>query len=72
MFFNTGSGGKDVFEVKLTFELFTVRGQQHSFSTHGRERAKVLRHKMSRSQGYTGGINAGIKGKDRRKEYVTR
>ena len=26
----------DIFEVKLTFEMFTVRGQQHSFSTHER------------------------------------
>ena len=24
-----------IFEVKLTFEKFTVHGQQHSFSTHG-------------------------------------
>ena len=24
------------FEVRLTFEMLTVRGQQHSFSTHGR------------------------------------
>ena len=31
---NTGSGGIDIFEVKLTFEMLTVRGQQHSFSTH--------------------------------------
>ena len=30
MFFNTGS------EVKITFETLTVRGQQHSFSTHER------------------------------------
>ena len=33
---NTSSGGKDIFEVKLTFEMLTVRGQQHSFSTHER------------------------------------
>ena len=33
---NTGSGGIDIFEVKLTFEMLTVRGQQHSFSTHER------------------------------------
>ena len=26
----------DIFEVKLTFEMLTVRGQQHSFSTHER------------------------------------
>ena len=26
----------DIFEVKLTVELLTVRGQQHSFSTHER------------------------------------
>ena len=25
-----------LFEVKLTFEMLTVRGQQHSFSTHER------------------------------------
>ena len=24
------------FKVKLTFEIFTVSGQQHSFSTHER------------------------------------
>ena len=34
MFLKTGSGGIDIFEVKLTFEMLTVRGQQHSFSTH--------------------------------------
>ena len=34
--FNTGSGGVDIFEVKLTFVMLTVRGQQHSFSTHER------------------------------------
>ena len=34
---NTGSGGIDIFEVKLTFEMITVRGQQHSFSTHERK-----------------------------------
>ena len=33
---NTGSGGIDIFEVKLTFEMLNVRGQQHSFSTHER------------------------------------
>ena len=33
---NTGSGGIDIFAVKLTFELLTVRRQQHSFSTHER------------------------------------
>ena len=36
MFFNTGSDGIYVFEVKFTFEMLTVRGQQHSFSTHER------------------------------------
>ena len=36
MFLNTGSGGIDIFEVKLTFAMLTVRGQQHSFSTHER------------------------------------
>ena len=33
---NTGSGVIDIFEVKLTFELLTMRGQQHSFSTRER------------------------------------
>ena len=33
-FFNTGSGGIDI--LKLAFEMLTVRGQQHSFSTHER------------------------------------
>ena len=36
MFFNTGSGGIDIFEVKLKLEMLTVRGKQHSFSTHER------------------------------------
>ena len=27
---------KVIFEIKLTFEMLTVRGQQHSFSTHER------------------------------------
>ena len=27
---------KDIFQVKLTFEILTVRGHQHSFSTHER------------------------------------
>ena len=36
MLLNTGSDGVDIFEVKLTFEMLTVRGQQHSFSTHER------------------------------------
>ena len=31
-FLNTGSGGIDIFEVKLTLEMFTLHGQQHSFS----------------------------------------
>ena len=31
MFLNTGAGGVDIFEVKLTFEMLTVRGQQRSF-----------------------------------------
>ena len=26
MFLNTGSGGIDIFEVKLTFDMLTVRG----------------------------------------------
>ena len=33
---NIGSGGIDIFGVKLTFDMLTVRGQQHSFSTHER------------------------------------
>ena len=33
---NTGSGGIDIFKVNLTFDMVTVRGQQHSFSTHER------------------------------------
>ena len=36
VFFNIGSGGIDIFEVKLTFDMLTVRGQQHSFTTHER------------------------------------
>ena len=36
MLLNTGSGGIDIFHVKLTFEMLTVRGQQHLFSTHER------------------------------------
>ena len=31
---NTGSGGVDIFEVKFTFEMLTVHGQQNLFSTH--------------------------------------
>ena len=34
--FNGASLWIDIFEVKLTFETLTVRGQQHSFSTHER------------------------------------
>ena len=33
---NTGFGIIDIFEVKLPFEMSTVCGQQHSFSTHER------------------------------------
>ena len=33
---NTGSSSIDIFEVKLTFEMLTVCGQQHSFSTQER------------------------------------
>ena len=36
LFVNTGSGGIHIFEVKLTFEMLTVRAKQHSFSTHER------------------------------------
>ena len=34
MFLNTGSGSIDIFEVNLTFDMLTVRRQQHSFLTH--------------------------------------
>ena len=34
--YNTGSGGIDIFKVNLTFDMLTVRRQQHSFSTHER------------------------------------
>ena len=34
--FSTSSGGIEIFEVKSTFDMLTVRGQQHSFSTHER------------------------------------
>ena len=33
---NTGSGSIDIFEVKITFEMLTVHGQQHSFLAHER------------------------------------
>ena len=36
MLLNTGSDGIDIFKVKLTFEMLTVRGQQHSFSRQER------------------------------------
>ena len=36
MLLNTGSGGIDIFWIKLTFEMLTVRGQQHSFLTQER------------------------------------
>ena len=36
MFLNTGSGGMNICVVKLTFNMVSVRGQQHSFSTHKR------------------------------------
>ena len=31
MFLNIGSGGVDIFEVKLTFEILTVRGNSIHF-----------------------------------------
>ena len=31
MYLNTGSGDIDILKVELTFEISTVRGQQHSF-----------------------------------------
>ena len=39
------------FQVKLTSEMLTVRGQQHSFSTHERKLSKFLRQKMCRPEG---------------------
>ena len=36
MFLNTGPGGIDISKVKLTFEMLTVCGQQHSVLTHER------------------------------------
>ena len=54
MFFNTGSGGVDIFVVKLTFEMLTVLEQQHSFLTRMGVLVKVskfLRQKMSRPEG---------------------
>ena len=35
MFLNTGSGGIDIFEVKLTFEILTVRNSIHFRHTNG-------------------------------------
>ena len=34
IYLNTGSGFADIFEVKLTFEMLAVRGQQYLFLTH--------------------------------------
>ena len=50
MFSNTGSGGIDNFEVNLTFEILTVRGQQHSFSTQCQV-SRFFRQQMSRTEG---------------------
>ena len=36
MLLNTSYGGIAILEVKLTFEMLAVYGQQHSLSTHGR------------------------------------
>ena len=36
MYLYTDSGDVDMFEVKLISEMLTVRGKQHSFSTHER------------------------------------
>ena len=36
VFFNTGSDGIDIYEVKFIFGTLIVRGQQHSFLTHNR------------------------------------
>ena len=52
--FDTGSGGIDISEVKSTFDMSTVRGQQHSFSTHERVfllKSKFLWKKISRPEG---------------------
>ena len=43
------------FKVRLTFEMLTVRGHQHSFSTHGRvflgKFQGILGQEMSRPEG---------------------
>ena len=36
MLLNSGFGGINIFAVKLTFDMLSVRGQQHSFLTHER------------------------------------
>ena len=36
VFFNTGSGAIYIIEVKLTFDMLTMRGQQHLILTHER------------------------------------
>ena len=46
MFFNAGFGGIDIFKVKLTFEMLTVHGQQHSF-------VKVSKSKFLRQNTHT-------------------
>ena len=43
MFLNTGSGGIDISKVKLTFEMLTMRSQQHSFPINA---AVILRSRM--------------------------
>ena len=55
MFLNTGSGGIDIFKVKITFELLTVlRARAFIFDTRTGVVVKVskfLRQKMSRPEG---------------------
>ena len=41
-FWNTGSGGMDIFVVNFTFEMLIDRGQQHSFSTHNNVAFKAV------------------------------
>ena len=49
---NTGSGGIDIFEIKLAFEMLTMHRQQHSFSTHVLATVSTfLRQKLSRPEG---------------------
>ena len=50
MFLNAGSGGIDIIEVKLTFEMLAVRGQQHLSRARIQQLSKaVLSHLLSLS-----------------------